>query len=102
MLLEITRAEYLGDYKVQLAFSDKQEGTVDLRALIDECPQSVFAAFADEIFARSFELAHGTLCWPGECDVAAEYLYFLAFRNMPALVPLFRQWGYMPDTALAA
>jgi hypothetical protein len=53
---------------------------------------------------RLLRRLHGTLCWPGERDVAAEYLYFLAFRDDPALQPLFRQWGYLdePATALAA
>lgn len=65
---------------------------------------SGFSAFADEAFARQFYLKHGTLCWPGERDVAAEYLYFLAFRDDATLQPLFRQWGYLDECtgALAA
>jgi hypothetical protein len=76
----------------------------DLHALITANPVSVFAIFADEAFVRQFSLKHGTLCWPNELDVAAEYLYFLAFRNDSELQPLFRQWGYLDECtdALAA
>lgn len=104
MLLEITDTQYLDDYRVQLTFNDGRVGVADLHALIDANPASVFAAFADEAFARQFGLKHGTLCWPGERDVAAEYLYFLAFRDEPTLQALFQQWGYLDERqdALAA
>lgn len=104
MLLEITHAEYLGDHKVHLSFNDGRTGVADLYALIDPKPLSLFSVFADETFVKQFSLEHGTLCWPGERDVAAEYLYFLAFRDDPALHHLFCQWGYQdaPSAALAA
>ena len=40
-----------------------------------------------------------TLTWPGDLDVAPEYLYFLAFSSDPALQELFEQWGYLPHEA---
>ena len=94
MLLKITQAEYLGDYRFQLIFNNGLNGVADLHTLIDPEPDSVFGAFAQESFLRQFELKYGTLCWPGERDVAAEYLYFLAFRDDPTLQNLFQQWGY--------
>ena len=104
MLLEITDAQYLDDYRVKLTFNDGRGGEADLHALITANPVSIFALFADEAFVRQFCLKHGTLCWPNERDVAAEYLYFLAFRNDSELQPLFRQWGYLDECtdALAA
>jgi len=97
MLLKITDAEYLGAYRIRLTFNDGRVGEVDGRALAEGEPQAVFGALADESFFRQFGLEHGTLCWPGERDVAAEYLYFLTFRGEPALQALFRQWGYVED-----
>src|SRR5688572_31818580 len=47
--------------------------------------RSVFAPLRDEAFAARFELRYGALTWPGDLDVAPEYLYFLAFRSDPAL-----------------
>jgi hypothetical protein len=32
---------------------------------------------------------------------APEYLYFLAFRNDPALSDLFHQWGYLQEHSAA-
>lgn|SRR5574338_41769 len=97
MLLKITDAEYLGSFRIRLVFSDGRVGEVDGRFLAEGPPQAVFGALADEAFFRQFALEHGTLSWPGERDVAAEYLYFLAFRGDPALQSLFRQWGYLDD-----
>lgn len=104
MLLEITDVQYLGSYRVRLIFNDGRVGMADLHALINASPSSIFAAFADETFVRQFFLKHGTLCWPDEIDVAAEYLYFLAFRDDTTLQPLFRRWGYLDECsgALAA
>ena len=95
MLLKIADAKYLGNYRIQLKFNDGREGVADLRALSTEPPKSIFAAFADESFVRQYGLEHGTLCWPGERDIAAEYLYFLAFKNEPGLQDLFAKWGYL-------
>lgn len=104
MLLEITDAQYLDDYRVRLSFNDGRVGVADLHALIDSNPASIFTVFSDEAYVRQFFLKHGTLCWPGERDVAAEYLYFLAFRDDATLQPLFRRWGYLDERqdALAA
>lgn len=103
MLLKITAASYWGNYRVRLVFNDGRAGEADLRALADTNPESLFFVFSDEVFARQFDLQHGTLCWPGDRDVAAEYLYFLAFHDDPALQPLFRQWGYLgQDKAVLA
>lgn len=99
MLLKITDAGYLGEYRLRLAFNDGKEGEADIRALAGLEPRQVFGAFEDESFIRQFRIAHGTLCWPGDRDVAPEYLYFLAFRNDPLLQPLFSQWGYLDDQA---
>ena len=98
MLLKINDAEYLGNYRVRLAFNDGRNGIADLHALIDAEPPSVFAAFAEEALVRQYRLEHGTLCWPGERDVAPEYLYFLSFQDDPALRETFAEWGYLSAT----
>lgn len=86
---------------MRLTFNDGRVGVADLHALISANPASVFAIFVDEAFARQFCLKHGTLCWTGERDVAAEYLYFLSFRDDSTLQPLFRQWGYLDECTVA-
>lgn len=98
-MLEIETARYLGGQRIELRFNDGRMGTVDLATLADHGPGVVFAPLRDEGFVRQFEVKHGTLLWPGELDVAPEYLYFLAFRDDPALQERFMEWGYVNATA---
>jgi len=98
MLLQIEQAHYLGDHRFELRFNDGRFGTVDVRTLADQGPGTVFAQLRNEAFVRRFELKYGTLCWPGELDVAPEYVYFLAFRHDPALHERFVDWGYVAET----
>jgi hypothetical protein len=98
-LLLIDEARYLGDSRIELRFNDGRAGVVDTRALVDGAPGTVFTPLRDEDFVRRFELQYGTLAWPGELDVAPEYLYFLAFREVSELQEQFADWGYLPQTA---
>ena len=101
MLLKIEEATYLGNHRFMVRFNDGRSGTADIRPMADEGPGTVFAPLADEDFVRRFTLEHGTLCWPGELDVTPEYIYFLTFRDDPALHEQFVDWGYLPQTARA-
>lgn len=95
-MLHITDAEYLSDYRVRVVFNNGREGVADIRPMIfDEKPQSVFAHLKDLAVFRQFAIEHGTLCWPGEVDVAPEYIYFLTFRDDESLRELFEEWGYI-------
>ena len=101
MLLQIEKAHYLGNHRFELRFNDGRVGTVDVRLLINQGPGTLFARLRDEAFVQRFELTYGTLAWPGELDVAPEYLYFLAFRDDPALHERFVDWGYLTEPARA-
>lgn len=95
-MLHITDAEYLDDYRIRVVFNNGREGVADLRLMIfDDKPQSVFTPLRDIPALRQFAIEHGTLCWPGELDVAPEYIYFLAFRDDQNLRDLFEEWGYL-------
>lgn len=98
-MLLIDKARYLGDSRIELRFNDGRVGVVDARFLTEDAPGTVFEPLREEAFASNFELKYGTLSWPGELDVAAEYLYFLAFRDAPELQEQFAEWGYLPQTA---
>lgn len=94
-MLHISDAQYLGDYRVRLAFNNGREGVADLRAMIFDEPRTVFAPLRDVSVFRQLFIAHGALCWPGDLDVAPEYIYFLAFRDDENLRGLFEEWGYL-------
>lgn len=95
VMLHIAEAEYLGEYRVRFLFNDGREGVADLRQMIFDDPRSVFKPLRDPSIFREFFIEHGALCWPGDVDVAPEYIYFLAFRNDESLRSLFEEWGYI-------
>lgn len=101
MLLEIEQADALGPFRVQLRFNDGRTGVADIHPLFKEGNAGVFSALRNETVAADFHLEQGTLCWPGDLDVAPEYLYFLAFRDDPTLHDLFASWGYLEEAAHA-
>lgn len=68
----VTRAEYRGEYKIYLCFSDGLEGTVDFEDWLDG---PVFEPLRDhEAFGRFF-IEAGTITWPNGADVAPESLH---------------------------
>jgi Protein of unknown function (DUF2442) len=93
-MLHISLAEYLGDHRVRVVFDNGREGVADLSAMVGNSSK-VFAPLRDvSVFSQLF-IKYGTLCWPGDLDVAPEYIYFLAFRDDEGLHGLFEEWGYI-------
>ena len=95
-MLTVNEATYLGDLRFELVFSNGRRGDLSARPLLGYT-QGLFAGLANEGFASQFTLAHGSLSWPGELDVAPEYLYFLAFADDPAEQQRFQDWGYLTE-----
>lgn len=57
---------------LDLTFSDGSSGQVNVDDLLSE---KLFAPLADEaLFARVY-IDHGAVCWPGDIDIAPEFLY---------------------------
>ncbi|OGS36483.1 MAG: hypothetical protein A2293_13870 [Elusimicrobia bacterium RIFOXYB2_FULL_49_7] len=94
MLLSISKIDNLGAGKYLLTFNNGKSGTVDCTVLGNEEPAGVFNVLKQADFASKASLEHGTLTWPGELDVAPEYLYFLAFKAESDLQETFMAWGY--------
>ncbi|WP_417912996.1 DUF2442 domain-containing protein [Candidatus Electronema sp. TJ] len=94
-MLEVQQAAYAGNYAVHLVFSDGKAGTADLAPLVCNDRRPVFARLREQAAFRSFKVAHSALVWDDTLDIAPEYLYYLAFKDDPALQEQFRQWGYI-------
>lgn len=94
-MLQISDAQYAGDYRVRIAFNNGREGVADLRPMIVDEPRTVFAPLRDLSVFRHLFIEHGALCWPGDVDVAPEYIYFLVFRDDEDMRGLFEEWGYL-------
>jgi len=95
MFLHIISASYVDNYKIALKFNNGSEGIADL---FESLTGKVFEPLQDLLLFQQFELDQelGTVCWRNGADFAPEYLYFLAFRNVPELQTQFQEWGYLP------
>ena len=79
-MLHVTKAEYRGDYKIWLKFSDGAEGVADLE---DALWGPVFAPIKSTEVFRNFELSpvFGTIVWENGADLAPEALYDRAMKR---------------------
>jgi hypothetical protein len=94
-MLEVTQAAYAGNYAVHLVFSNGRAGIADLEQLVFSDRRPVFSQLRERTSFSRFKVAHSALAWNDELDIAPEYLYYLAFKDDPALQEQFRQWGYI-------
>ena len=90
-MLHITKAKYLADYKVQVVFNDGKEGVADLS---DALRGPVFDPLKDKkLFSQlRVDKAMETITWPNGADLAPEFVYFMAFKNVPELQKQFQEW----------
>lgn len=68
----VVRAEYRGDYRINLVFNDGVENTVDFSLWLDG---PVFKPLRVPGYFQRFFLEGGTVAWPNGADVAPEALY---------------------------
>jgi hypothetical protein len=71
MILHVTDAEYVGDYRLQLKFNNGAQGVVDLES---ELYGEVFEPLRDKTLFRRFTLTSRTVEWPNGADFAPEFL----------------------------
>jgi len=80
-LPSVIRADYRGEYRIYLVFSDRTEGVVDCAPWLRG---PVFEPLKDVAFFKSFFLDGGTLAWPNGADIAPETLYEWVKSNRAA------------------
>jgi hypothetical protein len=94
-LLKITHLQCRPQHQLALTFSDGREGRVDFASVIRNELPAVFLPLLDDSKFQQAHLVNGTTAWPGDLDLAPEFLYFCSFRNEPDLQPRFEAWGYI-------
>ena len=94
-MLEVNKAEYMGDYVINLSFNNGRSGAVNLEQPLFSDKRAAFAVLRDKSEFRKFKVEHSTLVWGDKFDLAAEYLFFLAFKDDPELQDQFKAWGYV-------
>ena len=71
-LPSVTRAEYRGDYSIQVTFNDGKSGTIDFLQWLEG---PIFEPLKDPGYFQRFFLDGGTVSWPNGADIAPETLY---------------------------
>jgi len=75
MLLKVTDAKYVNDYKIELIFNDGVKGIVDLK---DSIKGLVFKPLKNIEYFKQFTQNRWTIEWDCDADFAPEYLHDLA------------------------
>ena len=61
--IEITKAQYLGDFNIKIIFSDKKEKLVGFKTFIENSLHPAIRKYMDENKFRNFHLIDGNLNW---------------------------------------
>jgi len=99
MFIHVVSADYIDGYRIEVEFNNGRKGVADLSESLDG---KVFEPLQDVVLFQRFEVDGelGTVRWFNDVDFAPEYLYFLAFRDVPELQDQFELWGYLPNKSV--
>ena len=73
-MLEVTKAEYIEEYRIDITFNNGASGVVDLKEALWG---AMFEKLKDYNTFRKFEVSDvvHTIRWENDADLAPEYLY---------------------------
>lgn len=71
-MVEVTDVQAKPGYVLELRFSDGTTGNATISDLME---RPLFAPLADEALFKQAYVEHGVVCWPGDIDIAPEFLY---------------------------
>lgn len=81
ILLKVTKAKYIGSYKLELSFNDGLNGIVDLKEKVFTDHRSIFKPLQDIEFFKNFKQNRWTIEWENGVDLAPEYLHNLTIKK---------------------
>ncbi len=74
MMIKITKAKYLGDFQVELSFSDGITGVFDGNKLLQR-KGTLLEPLRDESFFKRFFVDAGALGWPHGLELSPSRLH---------------------------
>ena len=74
MLINVIKAEYLGEFKISLSFSNAESVVVDLRSTIYSDVREIFKPLQNVEYFKTFRINLNTITWDNEADFAPEFL----------------------------
>ena len=87
MLLKVSQAKYIEDYKIKLIFNDGFKTQIDLKDKVFNDHREIFKPLREVDFFKSFSLDRWTINWPNHLDIAPEFLYELAKKQENKTTP---------------
>ncbi len=63
MVLAIEKASYLGEYKIQLVFSDNNEQIIDFKPFLSKALNPMARKYLDKNLFSKFKVEYGDLQW---------------------------------------
>jgi len=94
MILHVTAAKYLEDYKVKVSFNNGKEGIADLSCILKG---KVFESLKNKANFSNLcvDKELDTIVWSNGIDLAPEFIFFQAFKDERNLQSQFKAWGYI-------
>ena len=74
-MLFVTEASYVDGYKLNVTFSDKKNGIIDLSNVIHHDHRPIFKELSNIDKFKKFRVEADTIVWENGLDLAPEYLY---------------------------
>lgn len=63
MVISINKAEYLGDYKIKLTFSDALEKVIDFYAFLTNARNPMTKKYLDKELFQKYTIEYGNIYW---------------------------------------
>ncbi|MEX0811181.1 MAG: DUF2442 domain-containing protein [Chitinophagales bacterium] len=80
MLIKVTTAKHLKEYKLELSFNDGLRRTIDLKKHL---AGPIYQPLKNVEYFKSFTLNRWTIEWENGADFAPEFLHKLALEQNP-------------------
>ena len=80
-MIEISKANQVGDYQIELVFNNKKKGVVDLKDMLFNDHRKIFQELKDLNKFKKFKIEFDTLSWENGLDLAPEFLYDLLLNS---------------------
>ncbi|MBP7709635.1 MAG: DUF2442 domain-containing protein [Rickettsiales bacterium] len=77
----VTKASYVKDFQIFLAFNDQKSGVVDLSQTIKNDKRAIFKELTDLNLFKNFKVEMDTVVWSNGLDLAPEYLHDLFLKQ---------------------
>ena len=63
MVIEIIKAEYLIEYKIQFTFSDQTEKVIDFKPFLTTAKNPMSKKYLDVNLFKAFSISYGDIIW---------------------------------------